>query len=401
MKETFTIGGLPALTLAEEYGLPLYVYDAGIIRRQFERMYRAFEVPDLRINYATKALSNISILRYLNHLGSCLDAVSIGEVQLGIQAGFSKDRIMYTPNMVSLDEIRQVMEMGISMNIDNIEMLEALGHEYPGLEIGIRVNPHVMAGGNQKISVGHIDSKFGISFHQMPLVRRLTDHLGIRIKGVHMHTGSDILDVGVFLQAAKEFPDLDYIDFGSGFKVKYKPEDYETDIEEFGKELGKRFRKFCKEYGKELTLVFEPGKFIVSESGYFLVRTNLIKQTTSTVFAGVNSGFQHLGRPMMYGSHHEIENVSHPEGKPRLYTVVGYICETDTFAYNRKIPEIQVGDVLCMRNAGAYCFTMASHYNSRLLPAEVMVLDGKSYLIRERDEFADLLTHQVDPKLPL
>ncbi|HRV86180.1 MAG TPA: diaminopimelate decarboxylase [Saprospiraceae bacterium] len=406
MKESFSIGGISAKQLADEYGLPLYVYDGGIIKRQFQRMQKAFDVPELRINYALKALSNVSILRYMNHLGSCLDAVSMGEVQLGLHAGFNRDRIMYTPNMVALEEIRQVKAMGIPMNIDNIEMLEALGHEFENLEIGIRVNPHVMAGGNQKISVGHIDSKFGISFHQMPLVRRLTDNLGIRIKGVHMHTGSDILDVGVFLQAAeillnvaKEFPDLEYIDFGSGFKVKYKPEDYETDIEEFGKELGKRFRKFCKEYGRELTLVFEPGKFLVSESGYFLVRTNLIKQTTSTVFAGVDSGFQHLGRPMMYGSHHEIENISNPEGKPRLYTVVGYICETDTFAYNRKIPQIQVGDILCMRNAGAYCFSMASHYNSRLLPAEVLVLDGKSYLIREREKFEDLLIHQTDPSL--
>ena len=263
-----------------------------------------------------------------------------------------------------------------------------------------------MAGGHSKISVGHIDSKFGISIHQMPLVLRIVKNQKIQVEGIHMHTGSDILDVEVFLHAsdilfnqAREFDNLDYIDFGSGFKVRYKENDIETDIEEFGKAMSRRFNNFCDETGMDLTLAFEPGKFLVSESGYFLARTNIIKQTTSTVFAGINSGFNHMIRPMFYNAHHDIVNVSSVDGIPKLYTVVGYICETDTFAYNRKINQITPGDILVFRNAGAYCFSMASNYNSRLLPAEVMIKDNKSYLIRERQNFEDLLRNQVEADL--
>ena len=217
-----------------------------------------------------------------------------------------------------------------------------------------------------------------------------------------MHTGSDILDIEVFLRAseilfdaAKHFKNLEFIDFGSGFKVPYTAGDIETDIEELGEKLTKRFKDFCDDYGRELTLVFEPGKFLVSEAGKFLARVNVIKQTTSTVFAGVDSGFNHLIRPMFYGSHHDIHNISNPEGKQRFYSVVGYICETDTFAQNRRIAEITEGDVLAFSNAGAYSFSMASNYNSRYRPAEVLWYNGKAHLIRERETFEDLLKHQV------
>jgi diaminopimelate decarboxylase len=261
-----------------------------------------------------------------------------------------------------------------------------------------------MAGGNSNISVGHIDSKFGISIHQIPHLLRIVELTGMKVNGIHMHTGSDILDVGVFLYAseilfdtAKNFKDLDFIDFGSGFKVPYKEGDIQTNVEELGEKLGGRFNAFCREYGKELTLAFEPGKFLVSEAGMFLARVNVVKQTTSTVFAGVDSGFNHLIRPMLYGASHEIVNISNPGGKERYYSVVGYICETDTFGSNRRISEISEGDLLCFKNAGAYCFTMASNYNSRYRPAEVLWHDGKAHLIRERETFEDLVRNQVDP----
>jgi diaminopimelate decarboxylase len=259
-----------------------------------------------------------------------------------------------------------------------------------------------MAGGNQNISVGHIDSKFGISIYQIPHIIRIVENTKMHINGIHMHTGSDILDIEVFLyaaeilfDAAKNFKELDFLDFGSGFKVPYKKGDIETNIEELGKKLTRRFLAFEKEYGRELTLAFEPGKFLVSEAGYFLAKVNVIKQTTSTVFAGIDSGFNHLIRPMLYGSQHSIENISNPKGKERFYTVVGYICETDTFANNRKIAEIHEGDTLCFRNAGAYCFTMASNYNSRYKPAEVLWKDGKGHLIRERETMEDILKNQL------
>ena len=391
------------LQLADEFGSPLYVYDAEKIQTQYHKLEKAFsKVNHLRINYAVKALSNISILKLLKTLGSGLDTVSIQEVQLGLLAGYSPDKIIYTPNGVSMEEIETVAALGVQINIDNLSILEQFGAKHPSTPVCIRINPHVMAGGNSNISVGHIDSKFGISIHQMPHLLRIVENTGMHINGIHMHTGSDILDVEVFLYAAEilfetasHFKELEFLDFGSGFKVPYKKDDIHTDVEELGKKLSKRFNAFCAEYGRDLTLTFEPGKFLVSEAGYFLAKVNVVKQTTSTVFAGIDSGFNHLIRPMFYGSHHHIENISNPKGKERFYSVVGYICETDTFGSNRKIAEIKEGDVLCFRNAGAYCFSMSSNYNSRVRPSEVLWYEGKGHIIRERETFEDIIRNQV------
>ena len=394
------------LKIVENYGAPLYVYDAQKIESQFKRLTNAFKgVGNLRLNYAAKALSNISILRLMNSFGSGLDTVSIQEVQLGLLAGFKPESIIFTPNGVSLEEIEEAAALGVQINIDNLSVLEQFGSKHPDIPVCIRINPHVMAGGNSNISVGHIDSKFGISIHQIPHLLRIVDLTKMNINGIHMHTGSDILDIDVFLYAseilfetAKNFKNLDFIDFGSGFKVPYKTGDIETNIDELGKKLTKRFNEFCAEYGRELTLAFEPGKFLVSEAGYFLAKVNVVKQTTSTVFASVDSGFNHLIRPMLYGSNHEIINISNSKGRERYYSVVGYICETDTFGSNRRINEISEGDILAFKNAGAYCFTMASNYNSRYRPAEVLWLNGKAHLIRERETFDDILKNQVDTK---
>ncbi len=399
----YYLGGTSIPELVEKYGSPLYVYDAEKIKHQFYKLHEALKVGKSKINYAIKALSNISILNLLKSLGSGVDAVSIQEIELALHVGFAPQDIVYTPNSVSFSEIEEAIKLGVKINIDNIDMLEAIGHNYPGYPVGIRINPHVMAGGHSKISVGHIDSKFGISIHQLPLVKRIVKTLNIKVSGIHMHTGSDILDVEVFLyatdvlfNAAKEFTkNLEYIDFGSGFKVKYKPDDIETNIEEFGSAISKKFNEFCKQTNKELTLMFEPGKFIVSEAGYFLVKANVVKQTTSTIFVGVDSGFNHLIRPMFYNAYHEIINVSNPKGKPRIYTVVGYICETDTFAWNRKLNEVRPDDILVFKNAGAYSFMMASNYNSRFRPAEVLIANKKDYLIRKRENLEDLLRNQI------
>lgn len=395
--------GTALLDIGAQHGYPLYVYDTAIMKRQYDRLYNAFTVNQLKLNYACKALTNINILRYFRSLGAGLDTVSIQELWLGLKAGFKPQDIIYTPNCVSMEEIEMAVKEGVKINIDNISILEEFGQAYPDVPVCIRINPHIMAGGSSKISVGHIDSKFGISVHQIPLVERVVAATGLKVDGIHMHTGSDILDAGVFLQGAeilfqvaKSFRHLDYIDFGSGFKVPYKKGGIATDIEELGSQLSERFNTFCKDYGKALTLMFEPGKFLVSESGYFLVKVNVVKQTTSTVFAGVDSGLNHFIRPMFYDAHHEIVNLSRPSGKKRIYTVVGYICETDTFGINRQLTEIQEGDVLCMLNAGAYCSTMASNYNSRYRPAEVMVHNGEVHLIRERDTFEDLTRKQIE-----
>ena len=400
----YRIGGVDVLEIVEQFGAPVYVYDAQRMKQQYARMEAAFSgVSRLRINYACKALTNLNVLRLFRRLGSGLDTVSMQELELGLMAGFDPHDILFTPNCVGLDEVNEAVSKGVRINIDNISILEQFGDQHRGVPVCIRLNPHIMAGGNSKISVGHIDSKFGISIHQVPHVLKVVSALDLKVEGLHMHTGSDILDAQVFLQgveillrAAADFPDLDYLDFGSGFKVPYKEGGIATDIEDLGAQLVVRFNEFCANYGRELELMFEPGKFLVSEAGTFLVRTNVVKTTPATVFAGVDSGLNHLIRPMFYDAYHHITNVTNPGGKPRIYTVVGYICETDTFGINRQLNEVREGDILSMANAGAYCYMMASNYNSRYRPAEVMVIDGEAHLIRRRETMEDLLGTQVE-----
>jgi len=399
----YLIDGLDVVELVEKYGSPVYVYQTSKMKQQYDSMLHAFKDIKVKINFACKALNNLNVLKFFKSIGSGLDAVSIQEVQLGLLAGYKPQDIMFTPNGVSIEEITEGVKLGVKINIDNISILEQFGNLYGNkIPVCVRINPHILAGGNEKISTGHIDSKFGISIYQMPHVHRVVETTNIKVEGLHMHTGSDILDVEVFLRGAeimldvaRSFPDLIYVDFGSGFKVAYKPEDYFTDIDNLGKDLTRVFKKFCKEYGRDLTLVFEPGKFLVSEAGYFFARVNVVKQTLSSVFAGLDTGLNHLIRPMFYDAYHQIINVSNPKGKLRIYTVVGYICETDTFGWNRKINDIREGDYLVFLNAGAYCFTMASNYNSRLRPPEVLIHDGKDYLIRKRETLDDLLKNQV------
>jgi diaminopimelate decarboxylase len=405
-EEGYLIGGLSALALAEDFGAPLYVYDAAKIESQYNCLKGAFKEVRLKINYACKALNNINILRFLHGLGAGLDTVSIQEVEIGLKAGFDPENIIFTPNGVSFEEIKKAVEYGVKVNIDNLSQLEQFGALYGDrYPVCVRINPHIMAGGHAKISVGHIDSKFGISIHQSRHLGRIVKSLNIQVEGVHMHTGSDILDVDTFLKgaellfdAAHAFPNLKYLDFGSGFKVPYKQGDIATDVEELGEKMTLMFKDFCAEYGRDLEIEFEPGKFLVSESGTFIAKVNALKQTTATVFAQVDSGMNHFIRPMFYDAYHDIENISNPKGRLRVYSVVGYICETDTFALDRQIPEISEGDYLAFRNAGAYCFSMANNYNSRLKPAEALVLKGKAHLIRKAETIEDILMNQVELK---
>jgi diaminopimelate decarboxylase len=390
--------------LAEKFGTPLYVYHAEKIKEQYQTLEKAFADTHARFFYACKALTNINVLKYVESLGAGLDCVSINEVRLGLKAGFTADRILFTPNCVDFAEIEEGKELGVNLNIDNISILEQFGNKFGGsYPICIRFNPHIMGGGHYKMSTGHIDSKFGISVHQMRHIERIIKTTGLHVTGIHMHTGSDIKDVNVFLaglevmfEVAEHFPDLKFVDLGSGFKVPYHEDDVRTDVYDLGAKVGDAFVKYTKEKGRKLEVWFEPGKFLVSEAGYFITKCNVIKQTTATVFVGVNSGFNHLIRPMMYEAYHMIENISNPFGNPRIYTVVGNICETDTFAWDRKLNEVREHHYLVFYNAGAYGFEMSSNFNSRLKPAEVLVKDGEALLIRKRDEFEDLLKNQLE-----
>jgi diaminopimelate decarboxylase len=401
MAQQLTTAQLTAI--AGEFGTPVYVYHAEKIKEQYGKLQNAFKKCDARIFYACKSLTNINVLKYIHTLGASLDCVSINEVKLGLLAGFSKDAILYTPNCVDFEEVLAAKELGVNINIDNISILEQFGNKFGNsYPVCIRLNPHIMAGGNFKISTGHVDSKFGISIHQMRHIERIVKTTRLDVTGIHMHTGSEIKDINVFLEGlevmftmAGHFPHLKYIDLGSGFKVPYQPGDPETDVNLLGEKVADAFAAYEKETGKKLQVWFEPGKYLVSQAGYFVVKANVIKQTPATVFVGVNSGFNHLIRPMMYDAYHYIENMSNAGGTQRIYTVVGNICETDTFAWDRTLTEVREGDYLVFYNAGAYGFEMSSNFNSRLKPPEVLVENGMARLIRKGDVFEDLLRNQV------
>lgn len=395
------------ITIAETYGSPVYIYDAATIEQQYRKLTSAFENCNAKFFYACKALSNINILQLIHSLGSNLDCVSINEVQLGLKAGFTPQQIIFTPNCVDFSEIEAVKELGVHINIDNMSILEQFGNKFgASYPVCIRINPHIMAGGNMKISTGHIDSKFGISIHQLRHIQRVVKSTGLIVHGLHMHTGSEIKDIEVFIRSldilldiAHDFPNLIFLDLGSGFKVPYQDGDYSTDLITLATRIKETFAAFETEYQRTFEIWFEPGKFLVSDSGTLVVKANVVKQTTATTFVGVNSGFNHLIRPMFYDAYHKISNLSVPEGAERIYTVVGHLCETDTFAWDRKINEVHEGDYLAFHNAGAYGFEMSSSFNSRCRPAEVLVYQDKNYLIREREEFKDLLHKQVECNL--
>lgn len=392
------------IDMANEFGTPLYIYQREKIEGQYKKLTTAFKESKTKFFYACKALSNINVLKIVQKMGAGLDTVSINEVRLGLKAGFAPSQILFTPNCVNFSEIEEAKDLGVHINIDTISILEQFGNKYGNsYPIMIRLNPHIMAGGNLKISTGHIDSKFGISVHQLRHIERVVKTTQLNVEGLHMHTGSEIKDISVFLQAldvmldlATHFPEIKYLDLGSGFKVPYKPDEKATDVDLLGIKLKEALSVFKNETGKDLEVWFEPGKYLVSESGYFVAKVNVIKQTPATVFVGINTGFNHLIRPMFYDSFHQIINISNPKGTERIYTVVGNLCETDTFCWDRVLNEVREGDLVVFKNAGAYGFEMASSFNSRARPAEVLFAKGKAQLIRKREDLDDLLRNQVE-----
>jgi len=398
------IQGLDIADLCRQFGTPLYIYNAEKIIAQVASLKKAFEGTDLRIKYASKALTNISILKLLRKNGVGVDAVSINEARLAMLAGVQPEDINFTPSCVDFSEIKEGVELKLNVNLDSLPALEKFGKEYGATyPCGIRLNPHIMAGGNIKISTGHVNSKFGISIQQLPQIKEIIKRHNITLQGLHIHTGSEIVEADVFMQMsdiffrmAKDFAALKFIDFGGGFKVAYKKDDKTTDMPSIGSRLAERFKNFEKETGRHLQLWIEPGKYLVSESGYLVAKTTVVKETPSLTFAGVDTGLNHLIRPMMYNAYHEIVNISNPTGPLKTYNVVGNICETDTLGSDRQLNEVREGDLLVLKNAGAYGYSMASNYNSRLRPAEVLVINGEAKLIRDRDRLEDILRGQHD-----
>jgi diaminopimelate decarboxylase len=390
--------------IARQFGTPVYVYHAERIKEQYNKLLAAFDGVDTKFFYAAKALTNINVLKYILSIGCNIDCSSVNEVKLALKAGFEPQNILYTSNNIAFEEIEEAKNIGVHINIDSISNLikfgKKFGHSYP---VGVRLRPNIMAGGNLKISTGHANSKFGVPLESIHEVLDVIQQNNLNIRALHIHTGSEIKDVEVFakgidvlLGLTPHFPELEVLDLGGGFKVPYMPGEDGTDIPLLGRKVKEEFDQYEKENNRHFQVWFEPGKYIVSEAGYFITTVNVIKNAGNKIFAGVDSGLNHFIRPMFYGAYHEIENISNLSGVKRDYNIVGNICETDTFAEDRQLPEIHEGDHLVFRNAGAYGFEMSSHYNSRFKPAEVMVKDGKTYLIRKRDELEDLLKGQIE-----
>jgi diaminopimelate decarboxylase len=391
--------------IINQYQSPLYIYSESKIIENINRLKGSIQYPDLLLCYAMKANSNIAVLKTIKDQAIGIDCVSQGEIRTALKIGFDPSKIRFTPTFAGKSEIAFVIAQGIQISIDSIPLIEWMLQEYPGLPIGLRMNPSVMAGGYLKTSTGHAKAKFGIGMNYVPQILDMIQNRGLQVNGLHIHSGSDILEISQFMEAvevllrvAPYFKTLDYIDLGSGFKVSYYPGDKETDMNDFGKIISDRFKQFCDTYGKKLRLIFEPGKFIASNAGQFIVTCTGVKENGGVTFAGVDSGFNHLIRPMFYGAYHTIKNLSNPSGKLKVYDIVGNICETDTFASDREIPEIRENDLLLFENAGAYCFSMSSPYNSRPRPAEVYIRqNGKIELIRRRETLDDLLALQFNP----
>lgn len=392
------------LQVANEFGTPLYVYHAEKIKEQYGKLASAFSILDTKFFYASKALTNINILRYIKNIGCNADCSSSNEVKLALHAGFEPSRILYTSNGISFEEIEEVAAAGVHINIDSLSNLEKFGKKFGGTyPVGVRIRPNIMAGGNLKISTGHNTSKFGIPVQQIAEIEKIMQDTDVCIHALHIHTGSDIKDADVFVKGIEvlfelipHFPDLKIIDLGGGFKVPYKPDESEVNMPLLAQKIKETFDSHPQTQNRNLQLWFEPGKFIVSESGYLLTTVAVLKDTGDITFAGVDSGLNHLIRPMMYDAYHHIVNISNAAGVEKKYWVTGNICETDNFAADRTLNEIREGDVLAILNGGAYGFEMSSNYNSRYKPAEVLVIEGKARLIRKRDEFDDLLRKQPE-----
>lgn len=392
--------GKVLVDLAKKYGTPLYVYDGNLMARRFKELHHFIKWPKLKILYAMKANYNIAVLKLLKENGAYLDAVSPAEVHLALKLGYSPGQILYTANNITDREMHDVKKTNVLMNIGSLSRLEKYGRVYPGTEVCLRFNPDVVAGAHEYVKTGGELTKFGILLQDVTSVKKIANQYHLKIIGLHEHTGSGIAEAESVYQSMKNllsiaksenFPYLCFVDFGGGFKVPYSPDEKRINYEKFGEKIAEIFAGFCQEYGKELEMYFEPGKYIVAEAGSLVVQVNTLKDNRGRLIAGTDSGFPQLIRPVVYGAYHHIQNLSNPGGAVKKYDVTGNICETgDCFAVQRDLPEIREGDFLAIRNSGAYCYSMGGIYNLRPMPAEVLIINGEDHLVTGRLSNEDL-----------
>jgi diaminopimelate decarboxylase len=399
------LGGLAASALVEEFGSPLYVYEEKTLHTRARELLEAITYPKREIKYACKANTNLEIMKIFREEGMSIDAVSPGEVYSALKAGFDPGQILFTTNNATHEEIEYGMQRGVKINVDSLSQLRFMGERYPGSKVCVRINPNVGAGHHDHVITGGPESKFGIDYTQVDRIKDLSRACEMTIVGIHQHIGSGILQPEKFIQAmdvlletAEKFDDLTFIDFGGGIGVPYREEDRRINMKVLGQKISEEFDRFCRSYGRELTLIIEPGRYLVAESGFLLATVTSIKEGQNHRFVGVNSGFNHLVRPAMYGSYHPILNADVVDGNRIPQTIAGNLCESgDTFTRNeegivdRDLPPFSEGDLVAILNAGAYGYSMASLYNTRPRPAEVLVEGGRARLIRKRETIEDLV----------
>lgn len=402
------IGGARATDLAERFGTPLYVTDETALRENFRRICGAFcmHMP-ARIHYAAKANTNLAILRILEREGSCIDAVSMGEVESCLRVGFKPERILYTGVAVSDAEMESLVAKGVMVNLDSMSQLRRLSKMGSNIPISIRVNPDVGAGHHEHVVTGSRRSKFGIPKGDIVKAYREAMELGLDPMGLHAHIGAGVQDLAPFIQVtevlvsiAKEIEDslgldLDFIDIGGGIGIPYRPEEKAIDIDALAEEVTKRVKAGCSAGA----IAVEPGRYIIADTTVLLTRVVDVKETPEKRFIGVDAGFNSLIRPSFYGAYHHIA-VANKFGIPGevAYDVVGPICESGDFlGKDRLLPRVEEGDLIAVYDAGAYGYAMSSQYNSRPRCAEVLVKEGAASIIRERESVDDLFRHQRMP----
>ncbi|MGK5093481.1 diaminopimelate decarboxylase [Deltaproteobacteria bacterium TL4] len=407
---TLWIGEVSTNEIVQQYGSPVYVYDEQVIRSQYRQLAESFPHVSLHVHYAMKANSNPAILRILLQEGSWIDAVSPFEVRLALETGFSPAQILFTGNNITQEELEYCLEQKVAINIESLTWLERLGQLNLGGKVSIRINPGIGAGYHAHCITGGPQSKFGIYYDQMDQAINIAKQSGLSINGIHSHIGTGIFEAEPMLEAmdmtlnvARQIPGLQFIDFGGGFAIPYKSEQQPLNVEDLGKRMSERFSDFCENYGCSLNMKIEPGRFLVASAGFLIATVNTLKTTPRYRFAGVNSGFNHLVRPTMYGSYHKIYNASRMQGEEESVVIVGNICESgDIFSRSNKdqierlIPRLQLGDHIAIADVGAYGMAMSSQYNMRSRPPEVLVNGGTSRLIRQRESYEDLIRNYVN-----
>lgn len=396
------LGGKSAEELVGEFGDPLYVYEEDKIRENYRKLYSSITYEPKKLLFACKANSNLAVMKILKEEGCGIDAVSPGEVFLSLKAGFKPEEILFTGNNMTDEDMRYVQKKGVLLNIGSVSRLEKYAKEFPGSDVCIRVNPDIKPDVHPHLCTGGLDSKFGIYMGYKDKVLEIAEENDLNIVGIHSHIGTTIMDLEPFaetmdvvLSAAKEFPGIDFIDFGGGIGIPYKPEQEEVDISKFGKFASEKMETFSDSYGKKVEYRIEPGRYLVAQAGFLLSRVNTVKVNPKKRFLGLSTNMAQLVRPSMYDSYHHIINASNITGEKENVDVVGNICETgDFFAKERMVEHAEEGDVIAIKDTGAYGFSMSSRYNSFLSPAEIIVANGKARLVRARGDFEGLLDGQ-------